>query len=194
MVYICAQTRHGLSATEVVEWLKNSDYGLHVLGLQVYGYWVEGRHGEMEEGYWWVAEVNEISSWIGKARTKGGLRVYENSVGSYGIHYKGRYFTVKELRGWPVVERFRVALEGDDSNVPMLGSSVGRKVDFPYTYHDMYVTVREKKPKRRVPIAVEALVSEAKNVYTKDLEGLDRLEELLTEALAEVKRVRTLVI
>ena len=87
-----------------------------------------------------------------------------------------------------------MALEGDDSDVPMLGSSVGRKVDFPYTYRDMYVTVREKKPKRRVPIAVEALVSEAKNVYTKDLEGLDRLEELLTEALAEVKRVRTLVI
>lgn len=149
MVYICAQTRHSLSATEVVDWLKNSDYGLNVLGLQVYGYWAEGRDGEMEEGYWWVAEVKESLNWIGKLRRKGCLRVYENCVGSYGIQYKGRYFTVKELKGWPKVERFRVPLEGEDSDVPMLVSSVGKEIDFPYTYSDMYVTVREKKPRKR---------------------------------------------
>ena len=66
MTMICAQTRHNLSATDVVSWLENSQYMIHVVGLQVYGYWTEGKDGEMFEGYWWVAEIKKNKK-IGRA-------------------------------------------------------------------------------------------------------------------------------
>ena len=171
MTMICAQTRHNLSANDVVSWLENSQYMIKVVGLQVYGYWAEGKDGEMFEGYWWVAEIRR-NKMVNTALNGGsGFRVYNGR----------KYFTVKNMVKWPKVDRFRVAMDGDDTDVPMLSSSYGFEIDFPYTYRDMYVTVRGKDPSKR------------RNKKGSVEEPIDRKKGLVLEILSKMKELKELM-
>ena len=161
MSMICAQTRHNLSANDVVSWLENSQYMIKVVGLQVYGYWAEGKDGEMFEGYWWGAEIKKNRMVDSALKGGSGFRIYNGR----------KYFTVKNMVKWPNVERFRVTMDGNDSDVPMLSSSYGMRFMFPYSYRDMYVGVRGKDPINRE--------EKKKSLVLEILSKLKELKELM---------------
>ena len=165
---ICAQTHHNLSAIDIINWLENPHYMIHVVGLQVYGYWMEGRDGEKKEGYYWVAEIKKNKVMNTALGGGSGLRIYNGR----------KYFTVKNMLEWPKAVRFRVSWDRDvKSGNPIIHSTYGNAVKFPYSYNDMCVARREEE--ENLEVVVE--------------EPMDRKKELVMEILSKMEELKGLI-
>lgn len=165
---ICAQTQHKLSANDIINWLENPHYMIHVVGLQVYGYWMEGRDGEKKEGYYWVAEIKKNKVMNTALGGGSGLRIYNGR----------KYFTVKNMVEWPKAVRFRVSWDRDvKSGNPIIHSTYGNAIKFPYSYNDMCEARREEED--NLELVVE--------------EPMDRKKELLMDILSKMEELKGLL-
>ena len=184
MTIICAQTFHKLTAKEVASWLEKSMYCPTILGIQVYGYFLEDRYGiANKEGYWWVAKLGSDKSLLeielDKRRNNtlfpgGVVRVYREK----------KYFNVQLLEDWPDAVRFRVSWDRHShSSSPLLHSTYGHVVKFPYSYNDMCVARRKKEEKAKENENLEMMIEEPK----------DRKMELMAEILSKMEELKKLL-
>ena len=210
MVYqICAQTQHQLTSGEVAKWLRHSDQKFKVKAVHVYHYMVAGKPGtDPIEGFWWVATIDEHEAFVERSS----VRVYEKITGSSGYTYKSRFFTTKIMKSWPHLGNF---VQDEEHGGPLLLDGFGRqKIECPYTWEDTYEEIRGKeireKPrkhhhsknhhsknhhsKKHHIIESDDESRDIQEPYTADLEQLDRLEEILIEALTTLKDVRARII
>ena len=123
---------------------------------------------------------------VRRRRVIGGWQIKKNKVmntalgGGSGLRiYNGRkYFTVKNMVEWPKAVRFRVSWDRDvKSGNPIIHSTYGNAVKFPYSYEDMCVARREEED--NLELVVE--------------EPMDRKKELVMEILSKMEELKGLL-